>query len=158
MQDELTSVYVGMSTDEVQRFADRLNEAGIEAFVEQTQSAMYGTMPGPAGHQVMVRRAAADQARELAVQFEHQWHYQEAAPDDPADGRQQQQVGPEAPVPDRPSDDAVTEDVGGGAEHLDRAPERAESPEDPRAARPSTSNRRKQSSRAAGPHKSSPRD
>ena len=113
MKDKLTPIYRALTVDDAQRLADKLRNAGIEAFVDQTDSPMYGATQGPASRVVYVRKAESAQARDAVKAFGREWHKGLTKNE-----WLREETGLEMPVPDRPSDDSPNEFEGEGNERL----------------------------------------
>lgn len=113
MKDKLVPVYRALTVDDAQRLADKLRNAGIEAFVDQTDAPMYGATQGPRSRVVYVRKAESAQARDAVERFGEKWHKGLTE-----DDWLREETGLELPVPDRPSDDSPNEFEGEGNERL----------------------------------------
>lgn len=124
MKDKLVPVYRALTVDDAQRLADRLKNAGVEAFVDSTDAPMYGITQGPSSKVVLVRKAESAHARDLVKQWGFKWH-----PTVAQEEWSREETGLELPIPERPSDDSPNEFEGEGNERMnaDRpGPESAE--------------------------------
>ncbi|MEX2672359.1 MAG: hypothetical protein WD294_09650 [Phycisphaeraceae bacterium] len=101
---KLVPVYRGLTTDDAQRLADYLDERGIEAYVDSTQSPLYGMSQGPSAHVVYVDEHISGYGRDLVRQFSREWHAGVAK-----DEVDREDTGWEVPTHDRPSDDAMVD-------------------------------------------------
>ena len=129
MDDNLVPIYRALTVDDAQRLADTLTEKGVEAFTDTTENPLLGASVGPSGRIVRVRARMLAPAREIAEQYRREWH-----PDVPAEQWHYEEAGLEVHHPDKPSRDSPHEDIGGGVEAIDEAPQAPppELPETPR--------------------------
>ncbi len=114
MKDDLVPIYLALTVDDAQRLADKLRVAGIESFVDQTDSPMYGATQGPSSRIVRVRRVETGPARDVMKRFGFKYH--------PSMARQEwqrEETGLELPTREKPSDDSPHEFEGEGNERLD---------------------------------------
>lgn len=112
MQEGFAPVYMASTVAVAQKLADRLSNAGIETFVDDTESPMYGMSLGPQSKVVHVRAMAEKRAREIIQDFQKQ--YDPPMPED----WQGEETGFELPKPQRPSDDSPNEPYNPGTEKL----------------------------------------
>lgn len=125
MKDDLVQVYEGLTLLDAQELADRLDDAGIEAFTDVTDSPASGLVAGSASKIVLVRKPNAEQARQVVRRFES-----EGRTGVPRDEHPREETGLELPTRPRPSDDSPGLDIeGGGNERLDADAEGAEASE-----------------------------
>lgn len=126
MKEHLITVYRAPTVLEAQSAADLLKEAGIECFVEDTESPMYGAPLGPGSRIVQVRSAASEPAREIIRRYEQAGH-----PGVPPEEWPREETGLELPRGDRPSQDSPNEPQGQGTEKLSEERPGTEAPEAP---------------------------
>jgi hypothetical protein len=126
MKEHLVTVYRAPTVMEAQRAADLLKQAGIECFVYDTESPMYGAPLGPGSRLVQVRSAALDPAHEVIREFEEAGH-----PQVPREDWPREETGLELPRRDRPTEDSPNEPQGQGTEKLSRERPGIEAPESP---------------------------
>ena len=114
MRDELVPVYHGRTIDDTQRLADQLREAGVESFVDSTQSPMYGMRAGPSARTLYVRAPITEGVREIVHRYklEHPGEVHRTE-------RLREQTGLELPTGDRPRDDSFAEGIGEMTEEMD---------------------------------------
>jgi hypothetical protein len=124
MRDDLVAIYRAPTIDDAQRLADKLQQAGIESFVDSTDAPMYGATQGPAARIVRVRRVQTGAARDVMKRYSFHFH-----PELPQEEMIYEQTGLELPIPDRPSDDSPNEPEGEGTERMDADPPGAASVE-----------------------------
>lgn len=109
MQDELVPVFTAPSIDDAERLADKLAEAGIEAFVDTTEAPMYGMARGPGSRVVEVRSLVREHAKQIVNRYRQRWHDEL-----PEAGRPASEPNWERPARRRPSRD----EAHGGLDHF----------------------------------------
>lgn len=102
MAHDLVPVYEGFTVAEAEMLADRLNQAGIEAFIDNTDSPFDGTTTAAQGQTVRVVRQDHAQAREIVHQFEEDGH--EGLPLNPE--RIEEDGSPLSSLGEHPSEDS----------------------------------------------------
>lgn len=112
MKEEFVPVYMASTVAVAQKLADRLTRNGIESFVDDTLSPMYGMSLGPQSRVINVRSPAEPRAREIIESFQAEYN-----PPMPQDW-QGEQTGLEIVKPQRPSDDSPNEPYAPGTEAL----------------------------------------
>ena len=125
MEDRLVPVYRALTADDAQLLADRLDRAGVEAFVDSTDSPMYGATEGPRSRVVHVRAPVSEQAREIVARFEEV----EGRPGVPADEWQREETGLELAEDQRPRNDSSMEDMERGTGRMETEPRQPEAAE-----------------------------
>lgn len=125
MENELIPIYEALTTAEAEELADRLDDAGIEAYVDYTDSPLEGLVAARSAKIVLVPRQEMAAAREVVARWEAQGH--EGVP---ADESQREETGLELPTEPIPSTDSPSVDIEGqGVERLDADRPGPESPE-----------------------------
>jgi hypothetical protein len=114
MRDQLVPIYHGRTVDDTQRLADKLRAAGIESFVNSTQSPMYGMRAGPSARTLFVREPVMDLVREIV----HEFRLAHPGVVERAD-RDREETGLELPTGDRPADDSPAEGIAEMTEEMD---------------------------------------
>lgn len=112
MIEDFVPVYMASTVAVAQKLADRLARSGIESFVDDTESPMYGMSLGPQSKLVHVRAPSEARAREVIHDF--QKNYDPPVSEDP----QNPETGQELPKPQRPSDDSPNEPYSPGTEKM----------------------------------------
>lgn len=124
MNDDLVPIYRAPTIDDAQRVSDKLKEAGVDAFVDNTTAPLYGVTQGPASRIVLVRSPIAAFARQIVNDYRREYHRDES----PAD-RRTEETGLELPTPDRPKDDAPNDWYAADIEAMDADRPGPEAPE-----------------------------
>ncbi len=70
MPDDLVNVYTAATLFEAKLLADRLEEASIEVFIDNTDSPLDGLTAGDQGNPVRVLPGQANAAREIVAEFQ----------------------------------------------------------------------------------------
>jgi hypothetical protein len=115
MREDFVPVYMASTVAVAQKLADRLTRSGIESFVDDTESPLYGMSLGPQSKVVHVRTPAEPRAREIIRDFQKQ--YDPPRPED----AQNEETGLELPKAQRPSDDSPNEPYSPGIESMARS-------------------------------------
>jgi hypothetical protein len=102
MAHELVPVYEGFTLADAEMLADRLNQAGIEAFIDNTDSPFDGTTSPLQSQTVRVVPRAFTEAREIVRQFEEDGH--EGLPLNPE--ATEEAGSPISSIGEHPSDDS----------------------------------------------------
>jgi len=113
MREDFLPVYMASTVAVAQRLADRLTRAGIETFVDDTESPLYGMSLGPQSKVVHVRAPTEGLAREIIRDFQEEYD----PPQRPEDW-EGEATGLELPKPQRPSDDSPNEPYSPGTERM----------------------------------------
>lgn len=109
MQDELVPIFAAATIDDAERLADKLAEAGIEAFVDAAEEPMHGMTRGPRSRVVHVRSLVCEHAKPVVHRYQQQWHEPLADDERPA----------EEPPLERSDEPRPSEDEAhGGVDHF----------------------------------------
>lgn len=124
--EKLVRVYEGLTTADVDRLADLLNQAGIESFMDLTDAPIDGLVMGPSSKILRVHIEDAPHARRIVRQFERAGYVGVHG----EDAQQREQTGFELPSEQLPSQDSPSPDVeGAGIERMDADRSGPEAPE-----------------------------
>lgn len=113
MKEDFVPVYLASTVAVAQKLADRLSNRGIETFVDDTESPMYGMSLGPHSKVIHVREPAEASAREIVQDFQQEYD----PPTNPEDWAGQE-TGMEVVRRTRPSDDSPNEPYQPGTESM----------------------------------------